>query len=104
MENNIIIKFKKEGEQITLGFDQPNLGELIKKILKENLEVSAENVEVESTVQDFDQKEFKSILVSVHEEFVEEINKFYENIETDIKTYYDENLSTEVIRRIKRNS
>ncbi len=51
---------------------------------------------------EFDKEEFLEILVNVHEEFVQEIEKFYENIQKDIKTYYsDEELSEIIINRLK---
>ena len=42
------------------------------------------------------------MLIEVHQDFCEEIDKFYENIDKEIRTYYeDEELSKHIIEKIK---
>lgn len=102
MENNLNIKFKQENLDINISILQPDLAKLIHEIVANNLCVTKENVEISTENSEFDKEEFLEILVNVHEEFVQEIEKFYENIQKDIKTYYsDEELSEIIINRLK---
>lgn len=102
MENNLNIKFKQENLDINISILQPDLAKLIHEIVANNLCVTKENVEISTENLEFDKEEFLEILVNVHQEFVQEIEKFYENIQKDIKTYYsDEELSEIIINRLK---
>lgn len=102
MENDLNIKFVKEDINIVINILQPDLAKLIHKIVEENLCVSKENIEISAENSEFDKDEFLDILINVHDEFVREIDKFYQNIEKDIKTYYsDEELSEIIIQNIK---
>ncbi len=97
----IKIVFHSENKEYTLDYNQPNLALLIRYIIQNNLNVSPENISVESDIEDFDNEEFKTILVEAHSEFSEELAVFYKNISTTISTYYnDEDLSAEIIRRV----
>ena len=105
MENDLNIRFIKENINITINILQPDLAKLIHEIVAENLHVSKENIEISTENSDFDKDDFLEILINVHEEFVEEIEKFYRNIEKDIKTYYsDEELSEIIIQKISEGS
>lgn len=102
MENDLIIKFKQENLDISINILQPDLANLIHEIVANNLSVTKENVEISTENSEFDKEEFLEILVNVHEEFVQEIEKFYSNIQKDIKTYYsDEELSEMIINKLK---
>ncbi len=102
MENDLIIKFKRENMDISINILQPDLAKLIHEIVANNLSVTKENVEISTENSEFDKEEFLEILVNVHEEFVQEIEEFYSNIQKDIKTYYsDEELSEMIINRLK---
>lgn len=102
MENKINIHFNQENTDVELDFEQPDLSLFVKKVLSEHLSVTNSNIIITSTVDSFDTKEFAEILVSVHEEFEEELSLFFQNIEKDVSTYYDDdNLSEEIISRIK---
>lgn len=105
MENDIKIIFQKENKDIILNILQPDLAKVIHKIVSEHLIVSKENVVLETENTKFDKEEFLDILVNVYDEFSEEIDKFFKNIQEEFKTYYEEEeLSEEIIRRIKRES
>ena len=53
-------------------------------------------------VKNFDKEEFLQMLIEVHQDFCEEIDKFYKNIDKEIRTYYeDEELSKHIIEKIK---
>lgn len=105
MENNIKIIFHNEEREILLNILQPDLAQVIHIIVSENLVVSKENVLIESDNQEFDKDEFLDILVTVYDEFSEEISKFFVNIKEEIKTYYEsEELSEEIIKRIKNEA
>lgn len=105
MENKVNILFEKENEEIELDISNPDLANLVHIIVSEQLEVTRENLKLTTNVENFDTTEFLDILVSVHNEFQEEIEKFYNNIKTDIKTYYDdETIGEEIIRRIKEEN
>lgn len=105
MENNIKIIFQNEDREILLNILQPDLAQVIHIIVSENLVVSKENVLIESDNQEFDKDEFLDILVTVYDEFSEEISKFFVNIKEEIKTYYEsEELSEEIIKRIKNEA
>ena len=101
MESKISIHFNQENVDIELDFEQPDLSLFVKKVLAEHLKVTDSNIQITSTVEGFDTKEFTEILVSVHEEFEEELNQFFKNIENEVSTFYDDDLSTEIISRIK---
>ena len=105
MENNIKIIFQNEDREILLNILQPDLAQVIHIIVSENLVVSKENILIESDNQEFDKDEFLDILVTVYDEFSEEISKFFVNIKEEIKTYYEsEELSEEIIKRIKNEA
>lgn len=105
MENDLNIRFIKEEINIPINILQPDLAKLIHDIVAKHLYVSKENIEISTENSDFDKDDFLEILINVHEEFVEEIEKFYRNIEKDIKTYYsDEELSEIIIQKIKESS
>lgn len=102
MENKINILFKKEDKSIEIDIQQPDLSNLIHRIVAEHLLVSEDNIEISTDESNFDKEEFKELLIEVHEDFCEEINKFYENIDKEICTYYkDEELSKHIIEKIK---
>jgi hypothetical protein len=52
-------------------------------------------IEISSDENNFDKQEFLELLIEVHEDFCEEIDKFYENINKD------EDLSKHIIEKIK---
>lgn len=102
MENDLCIKFKEEDRNIIINILQPDLAYLIHEIVANHLKVTKENIEINTENIEFDKDEFLDILISVHEEFVQEINNFYNNIQRDIKTYYaDEELSKMIIQKLK---
>lgn len=104
MENNIKIHFIKENTDILLNIEQPDLTNLIKNIVSKHLEVTKENLEIDA-IDSFDIEEFSNLIVSVNEEFREEIDKFYENINREITTYYeDEVLAKHIIEELKKNT
>ncbi|MBP3567827.1 MAG: hypothetical protein J6K04_01555 [Lachnospiraceae bacterium] len=104
MENKLKIEFKKEQTEYELNILNPDLAQMIHKIVAENIEVSRENVSISTEEENFDTEEFLDILVSVYEEFCGEIEMFFANIKSEIKTYYDdEALSEEIIRRIQED-
>ena len=73
-------------------------------IVAEHLLVTKENMEITTENQEFDKEEFMNMLIEVHEEFNEEVDNFFDNIQSEINTYYsDEELSMEIIKRIKEN-
>lgn len=105
MENKLNIVFKRENKEITLDIANPDFAELVHKIVAEDLKMTKDNVEISTEVENFDKDELLDILVGVHEEFCEEIETFYTNIKSDIKTYYDdETLGEEIIKRIKEEN
>lgn len=105
MENDLCIKFKEENMDIIINILQPDLANLIHKIVANDLKVTKENVEISTGNLEFDKEEFLELLVNVHEEFAQEIDRFYSNIQNDIKTYYsDEELSKKIIQKLKENS
>ena len=102
MENNLRIKFIEENIEVSINILQPDLAKLIHEIVANNLRVIKENIEISTENSEFDKEEFLEILINVHEEFVQEIDKFYSNIQKDIKTYYsDEELSEMIIQKLK---
>lgn len=102
MENKVFINFKEEDVNIEINIQQPDLADLVHRIIAEHLMVTKDNVEVSSDVENFDKEEFLELLIEVHSDFCEEIDKFYENIENEICTYYkDEDLSKHIINKIK---
>lgn len=104
MENKIAILFKKENKTIELDIKQPDLANLVHTIISEHLLVSKNNLEISSNENNFDKEEFLDLLIEVHGEFCDEINKFYKNIQKEICTYYkDEKLSETIINNIKNN-
>lgn len=105
MENKLIFTFKDQNERFELDITQPDLAKLVQLVIEKNLLVSKENISLATVNQEFDVEEFLDIFISVHEEFKVEIDKFYENISKDIKTYYsNETLSDEIISRIKNDT
>lgn len=104
MENDLCIKFKEENVDVSINILQPDLANLVHEIVAKNLKVTKENVEISTENSEFDKEEFLEILVNVHEEFVQEIERFYSNIQNDIQTYYpDEELSKKIIQKLKEN-
>lgn len=104
MENKLVIKFIGEGKEVDLDIDQPDLANLIHMVVAEHLSVTEDNVEIITENIEFDKEEFLNMLIEVHEEFNKEIDTFFENIQSEINTYYsDEELSLEIIKRIKDN-
>lgn len=104
MENKIKIIFAQEKKEIVIDIEQPDLANLIHRIVSEHLDVSKDNLSIETDNNEFDKEEFKELLIEVHDEFCNEIDLFYENIQSEIKTYYDdEELSKIVIERIKES-
>lgn len=102
MENRINILFIKEDINIAIDIQQPDLSNLIHKIIGEHLSVSRENIKISTENENFDKEEFLDLLIEVHGEFCDEIDKFYENINKEIITYYrDEELSKHIIEKIK---
>ena len=102
MENDLCIRFKEENIDVSINILQPDLAKLIHEIVENNLKVTKENIEISTENSEFDKEEFLEILINVHEEFVQEIDKFYSNIQKDIKTYYsDEELSKMIIQKLK---
>lgn len=102
MENDLCIKFKEENADVSINILQPDLANLVHEIVAKNLKITKENVEVSTENSEFDKEEFLEILVNVHEEFVQEIERFYSNIQNDIQTYYsDEELSKKIIQKLK---
>ena len=102
MENRINILFIKEDINIAIDIQQPDLSNLIHKIIGEHLSVSRENIKISTENENFDKEEFLDLLIEVHGEFYDEIDKFYENINKEIITYYeDEELSKHIIEKIK---
>lgn len=105
MENKIKISFQEEDFALELDINQPDLAKIVHEIVSRHLVVSKENVTINTDNEEFDEEEFLDILVSVYEDFNEEINQFFENVQSDIKTYYEmDELSNEVIRRIKEEA
>jgi hypothetical protein len=104
MENDLIIRFEKEDREIVVNISQPDLAQLIHAIVAERLNVSKENIEISTENGEFDKEEFQEILISVHEEFSQEIENFYDNIQKDIKTYYSyEDLGNIIIQKLKQD-
>lgn len=102
MENKINVLFVKENINIQIDIQQPDLANLVHRIIGEHLLVSRENIEILTENDRFDKEEFLELLIEVHEDFCEEIDKFYENIDKEICTYYkDEELSKHIIEKIK---
>ena len=105
MENKLKILFKKEQKEVGLNIANPDLAQLVHKVVAERLVVSKENVEILTEDDNFDTEEFLDILVCVYEEFCGEIEKFFTNINNEIKTYYDDEvLGDEIIRRIQEEN
>lgn len=105
MENDLSIKFKEENADVIINILQPDLANLVHEIVAKNLKVTKENIEISTENPEFDKEDFLEILVNVHEEFAQEIEKFYSNIQNDIQTYYsDEELGKKIINRLKENA
>lgn len=104
MENKISVCFNKEKDSFVLDISQPDLNGLIHLIIENHYDVSVENVTVTCDDEEaFDCETFKNMLVEVHEEFVLDIDNFFDNIKKDIETYYDdEELSKYIIDVISK--
>lgn len=104
MENRIVVKFHNEDIELTIDYDEPDFTFFIQTVIRNHLNVSAENINIECNIDDFDCNEFKEILIEVHNEFKGEIDQFFQNIRSEIRTYYDsESLSEYIIDYIKKN-
>ena len=104
MENRIVVKFRNEDIELTIDYDEPDFTFFIQTVIRNHLNVSAENISIECNIDDFDCNEFKEILIEVHNEFKGEIDQFFQNIRSEIRTYYDsESLSEYIIDYIKKN-
>lgn len=103
MESNIVIfSFAKENKCIELELDAPNFSEFVKKIIIGNYEVSDDNISVVFKGPDnknIDIETLKSIVIEVHQSYFEELNKFYENINKELMTYYSDD--EELIKTIE---
>lgn len=85
MENKINISFIKEEKNIEIDIQQPDLSNLVHKIIAEHLLVSETNIEISTDNDNFDKEEFLQMLIEVHQDFCEEIDKFYKNIDKESK-------------------
>lgn len=104
MENDLNIKFMQEKKEICINILQPDLAKLIHEIVAYNLHVTKENIDISAENKEFDKDEFLDILINVHEEFMLEIEQFYQNIQQDISTYYsDEELSKIIIQKLRED-
>lgn len=103
MENSIKVNLVKESITLEIDFQQPDFSKFVRQVLAQHLDISSSNVMVSSDVDGFDCDEFKDILITVHEEFQKDLDVFYDNIKKDIRTYYDDDLSDEIIKRVKEN-
>ena len=96
MENRIVVKFHNEDMELIIDYDEPDFTFFIQTVIRNHLNVSAENISIECNIDDFDCNEFKEILI--------EIDQFFQNIRSEIRTYYDsESLSEYIIDYIKKN-
>ena len=84
MENKINISFIKEEKNIEIDIQQPDLSNLVHKIIAEHLLVSETNIKISTDNDNFDKEEFLQMLIEVHQDFCEEIDKFYENIDKEM--------------------
>ena len=102
MENKIQITFINEKINIEIDIQQPDLANLVHRIIAEHLLVTSDNLRITTDEENFDKEEFRDLLIDVHKDFCEEIEKFYDNIQNEISTYYnDEELSKKIIDSIK---
>lgn len=93
---------EKLNGQMTLQSLQQSIDtELVRCIISKPLSVSKENLTITSSVDGFDCEEFLDILIEVNDEFKDELQQFYSNIQKEIKTYYDDDeLARAIIARI----
>ena len=73
MENKINISFIKEEKNIEIDIQQPDLSNLVHKIIAEHLLVSETNIKISTDNDNFDKEEFLQMLIEVHQDFCEEI-------------------------------
>lgn len=105
MDNKIKIIFKKEEREIDLDITNPDLAMLVHAVITEQLEMTKENVDITTKIDNFDTEELLDIFVCAHEEFCDEIEKFYTNIKKEVKTYYDDDeLSEVIINKIRQDN
>lgn len=105
MDNKIKIIFKKEEKEIDLDITNPDLAMLVHAVITEKLEMTKENVDITTKIENFDTDELLDIFICAHEEFCDEIEKFYTNIKKEIKTYYDDDeLSEVIINKIRQDN
>lgn len=94
MENNIVIfTFLEENEQLSLDLDSPNFSEFVKRIINKNYKVSNDNILVSlsnSDEKNIDTEVLKEIVIEIHKDYNDDLKTFYENIESEISTYYDD--------------
>ena len=68
MENKINISFIKEEKNIEIDIQQPDLSNLVHKIIAEHLLVSETNIKISTDNDNFDKEEFLQMLIEVHQD------------------------------------
>ena len=66
MENRIVVKFHNEDIELTIDYDEPDFTFFIQTVIRNHLNVSAENINIECNIDDFDCNEFILKLMSCH--------------------------------------
>lgn len=92
-ESNIVkFVFLKEKKEFCCPLNSFDFSKLVKIIIENNLEVTKENVflDTEHVSDDVDASILKEMLIEVYEQYKDEINKFYNNIKEEITTYYQD--------------
>ena len=75
MENKINISFIKEEKNIEIDIQQPDLSNLVHKIIAEHLLVSETNIEISTDNDNFDKEEFLQMLIEVHQDIVVQLSR-----------------------------